>query len=66
MEPKIVSMPAFTVVGVKYRGKNENNEIKQMWQSFGPRMLEIQHKVDAHTALGVHHSQRGVKKGEIQ
>jgi AraC family transcriptional regulator len=24
-----------------------------MWQDFGPRMLEIQHKVDAHTAFGV-------------
>ena len=53
MEPKIVKRSAFTVVGVKYRGRNENNEIKQMWQDFGPRMLEIQHKVDAYTALGV-------------
>ena len=53
MEPKIVRRPAFTVVGVKYRGKNENNEIKQMWQVFGPRMGEIKHKVDVYTALGV-------------
>lgn len=53
MEPKIVSKPAFTVVGVKYSGKNENNEIKQMWDTFDARVLEIQHKVDAYTALGV-------------
>lgn len=27
MEPKIVETSGFTVVGMKYRGKNENNEI---------------------------------------
>jgi AraC family transcriptional regulator len=44
MEPRIASLPAFTVVGIKYHGKNENNEIKQMWNDFGPRMGEIKHK----------------------
>ena len=53
MEPKIVSRPAFTVVGMKYRGKNENNEIAQMWQAFGPRMGEVQHKVAPQIAYGV-------------
>jgi predicted transcriptional regulator YdeE/DNA-binding transcriptional MerR regulator len=53
MEPKIVSQPAFTVVGMKYRGKNENNEIPQLWQAFGPRMGEVQHKVAPEVAYGV-------------
>jgi len=53
MEPKIVSKPAFTIVGVKYRGKNESNEIKQMWDDFGPRMGEIKHMVDKHVCYGV-------------
>jgi AraC family transcriptional regulator len=53
MEPKIVSRPAFTVVGVKYHGKNENNEIPQMWQALGPRFGEIQHISEAHTAYGI-------------
>ncbi len=53
MEPRIVSLPAFTVVGVKYRGKNENNEIPQLWDDFGPRMGEIQHMVDKHACYGV-------------
>jgi AraC family transcriptional regulator len=53
MEPRIVSVPAFTVVGMKYRGKNEQNEIPQLWSQFGPRMGEIKHKVDRDIAYGV-------------
>jgi AraC family transcriptional regulator len=46
MEPKIVTKSAFTVVGMSYHGKNENNEIPQLWQEFGPRMGEIEHIVN--------------------
>jgi AraC family transcriptional regulator len=53
MEPKIVKRAAFTVVGMKYHGKNENNEIPQMWGQFGPRVPEIKHIVDPHVAYGV-------------
>jgi len=53
MEPKIVTKPAFTIVGVKYRGKNENYEIKQMWNDFGPRMGEILHVVNRDVCYGV-------------
>lgn len=45
MEPEIKSKPAFTAVGMKYRGKNENNEVPQLWGEFGPRMNEIKHIV---------------------
>ena len=53
MEPKILTKPAFTVVGMFYRGKNENNEIAQMWSEFVPRMDEIKHTVGAHESYGV-------------
>lgn len=53
MEPKIVTKPAFTVVGVKYHGKNENNEIKQMWNDFGPKMGEVKHVVNPDVCYGV-------------
>ncbi len=53
MEPKIVSRPAFTVVGVKVRSNNQNNEIPQLWDDFGPRMGEIKHMVDKHACYGV-------------
>lgn len=43
MEPKIVTKPAFTVVGMLYHGKNENNEIAQVWSEFMPRVKEIEH-----------------------
>jgi predicted transcriptional regulator YdeE/DNA-binding transcriptional MerR regulator len=43
VEPKIVHREAFTAVGMEYQGKNENNEIKDMWDVFGPRMGEIKH-----------------------
>jgi AraC family transcriptional regulator len=45
MEPEIKSKPAFTVVGMKYRGKNEKDEIPQLWFKFGRRMNEIKHKI---------------------
>ena len=53
MEPKIVKRAAFTVVGMKYHGKNENNDIPQMWGQFGSRVPEIKHRVDPHVAYGV-------------
>ena len=53
MEPKIVSREAFTVVGQKYRGKNEDNEIPQIWQAFMPRVPEIGHIVNPHVAYGI-------------
>ena len=53
MEPKIVKRAAFTVVGMKYHGKNENNEIPQLWGEFGPRMGEIKQMANRHVAYGV-------------
>ena len=53
MEPKIVSRASFTVVGMKYSGKNENNEIPQLWGEFGPRMGEIKQVANPHLAYGV-------------
>lgn len=41
MEPKIVTKPGFTVVGMRYFGKNENQEIPAMWGRFNQRIEEI-------------------------
>lgn len=42
MEPvKIETLPAFKVMGMKYRGKNENGEISDMWGELNPRCSEI-------------------------
>jgi AraC family transcriptional regulator len=53
MEPTIVSKPAFTVVGVLYRGKNEHGEIPQMWEKLLPRAAEIRDQVTPHLSYGV-------------
>jgi len=53
MEPKIVTKPAFTVVGMKYRGENKENEIAQMWREFIPRIKEIKHISNDEVSYGV-------------
>lgn len=53
MEPKLVEMPAMTVVGVEYVGKNEHGEIPRLWDVFGKRQQEIGHRAHSHVALGV-------------
>jgi len=53
MEPKIISRGAFRVVGMKYRGKNENNEIPQLWTKFMPKTSEIKHIANPNIAYGV-------------
>jgi len=41
MEPKIITRPAFTVVGLRYFGKNENKEIAAMWEEFDRQMKKL-------------------------
>jgi AraC family transcriptional regulator len=53
MQLKIVERPGFTVFGLKYRGKKENNEIPQLWQALMPRVVEIKNMVDDHVAYGI-------------
>ncbi len=62
MEPKIISKPAFMVVGMKYAGKNENQEISQMWGLFNPRAQEIKNVVWGKT-YGVSSMVEGLEKG---
>lgn len=53
MEPTITSKSAFKVVGLKYQGKAEGDEIPELWKKFGPRMYEIKYMTDAEVAYGV-------------
>ena len=53
MEPKIVKRDAFNIVGMLYRGKNENQEIPQLWGQFGPKWKEIKHIVNPEVCYGV-------------
>jgi AraC family transcriptional regulator len=53
MEPEITKRSAFCVVGIKYRGKNEKQEIPQLWGQYGTRWKEIKHIVNQDVAYGV-------------
>ncbi len=44
-EPKLVEKKGFTVVGLLYHGKNENQEISTMWGEYNKRFDEIPNKV---------------------
>lgn len=52
-EPTIVTKRAFTVVGKSYRGKNERDEIPELWRQFWQRHEEITHRTGAGVAYGV-------------
>ncbi len=52
MEPvKYETLPAFKVMGMKYRGKNENQEIAVMWGNLNKRLQEI--PMEGKCAFGV-------------
>lgn len=52
MKPELVKLPARTIVGMVYEGKNENQEIGQMWQVFNGRTAEIKHIKEGADAYG--------------
>lgn len=53
MEARITSKPAFTVGGLLYRGKNEEDEIAQLWATSGARLWDIQDVTRPGVAYGV-------------
>jgi AraC family transcriptional regulator len=53
MEPKIIEREAFKIVGLLYRGKNENQEIPQLWGQFGPKWETIKHTLNQEVCYGV-------------
>lgn len=53
MEPKIVELEGFTVVGIKYVGDNKNQEIPQMWGEFNKISDRIKNIKKNSPALGV-------------
>ena len=52
-EMRIVTKPAFTVAGMRYRGDNANNEIPQLWGQFNGKMGILPGRVDNTTCYGV-------------
>lgn len=44
MEPLILTRKAMIVAGLKYRGKNRQGEVRELWQRLTSRAAEIQHQ----------------------
>jgi predicted transcriptional regulator YdeE/DNA-binding transcriptional MerR regulator len=66
MEPKIVDFPAKTVAGLPYFGKNENQEISQVWGQANQRFGELKHVKPGSNAYGVCLMVEGAAPGEFE
>jgi len=66
MEPKIVTRPAFKAIGMSYVGKNENDEIGQMWGVFNQRMGEIKASSNEEYLGLCFSNPEGAKEGEFE
>ncbi len=53
MEPRFISLPAFTLVGMMMRVKPQGKVPGQLWDEFGPRMDEIKHVAGPDVAYGL-------------
>jgi AraC family transcriptional regulator len=53
MQPKIVTKPAFTVVGLRIHTKPMTQEIPQLWDQFVPRMGEVGPVSEAQVSYGL-------------
>ena len=53
MEATIVNKSAFAAVGTLYHGKNDNQEIPQLWGEFGPRVGEVKGVINPDVCYGI-------------
>ena len=52
METKIVTKDAFSVIGLRYYGKNEHGEIPSLWGQLGPRTEDLPSDTPQSVAIG--------------
>lgn len=53
LEPKIMNKDEFKIIGMKYYGANQNNEIPNLWGDFSTRITEIQNRVNSGVTMGL-------------
>ena len=66
MEPKFVDLPAFTLVGLCYYGKNEHQEISALWGEFNEHSGAIRHVTANTPAYGLCTGDRKAANGEFE
>ena len=52
-EPKLITKPAFTVVGLLLHTRPMSPDIPALWDQFVPRIGEIQHQTEGHVSYGL-------------
>lgn len=53
MDAQIVQRPAFSVIGMVYRGPADQNEFHDLWVRFWPRYDELQNIIEPEICYGV-------------
>ena len=53
MEPKLVTLPTFTVVGLRISGQPGSPDFSALWQNFLPRIGEIPFPSGGRVAYGL-------------
>jgi len=64
MNIPVKSLPALKLVGLRYQGKNENNEIADTWTACNQRTQEIKNVINS-AAYGVCFIPEGLPEGEF-
>ncbi len=66
MEPQFVTKPAFKAVGLSYVGKNQHDEIGQLWGRFIPRLNEPK-RINPSVSYGLCFTEvKDAKEGEFE
>lgn len=65
MQPKIVTRESTTMVGMRYQGKNEHNEIGDMWTKFNGIGHKIKHAT-GEAAIGLCTTLDDAPEGEFE
>jgi predicted transcriptional regulator YdeE/DNA-binding transcriptional MerR regulator len=66
MEPKIITRPAFKMVGMRYFGNNQNQEISKLWGAANQHMDKVKHVSPDWGAIGLCSMVPDAPKGEFE
>jgi hypothetical protein len=66
MEPKFITRPAFSMVGMRYFGNNQNQEISKLWGAANQHMDKVKHVDPECGAIGLCVTAPDAPKGEFE
>lgn len=66
MEPKIMTRPAFTMVGMRYFGNNQNQEISKLWGAANQHLNKVKNVSPEWGAIGLCTTVQDAPPGEFE